>query len=524
MPVSQSAVSRAFFLCPPIHAAVKVRVNRLVGGLLASLLFIAPVSSTFAESDLPADAPPISSIDELQDCNLYAASGLRRVAARCGWFEVAENRDDADSRKIRLHIALVPAVDETARGSPLALLAGGPGQSAQDVYTSVTPALARVRNKHPILLVDQRGTGRSNRLSCEQQEELEDQEWSVELMRRVVSECLETLASDTRFYTTTVAVRDLDEVRQMLGFEQLNLLGGSYGTRVALHYLRRYPRATRAVIIDGVVPADLTLGPGIAIDAQNALDMAFARCAADDACHEAFPDPAADVKLLLEQLAANPVSLILPDPLTGEMLDKRLDKNQFMGALRMLTYSPETVALIPLLLREAATGNPAPLLAQSLMIASDIGEMMAMGMHNAVVCTEDVPFFKDPDSYKPELKETFMGTIMLDGMIAICDVWPAGIIDDDFKTPVVSDVPVLLLSGEADPVTPPVYAEQAEATLSNSHHVVLSGQGHGQISTGCIPKLLGEFIADPDPLALDDSCKKNTKPTGFFLDFNGPSP
>ncbi len=524
MPVSQSPVGRAFFLCPPIHPTVKVRVSRLVGSLLLSLLFIAPVPSTLAESDLPADASPISSIDELQDCNLYATSGLRRIEARCGWFEVAENRDDAGSRKIRLHIALVPAVDETAGGSPLALLAGGPGQSAQDVYTSVAPALSRVRKKHPILLVDQRGTGRSNRLNCEDQEEIEDQEWSAELMRAVVSVCLDALDTDPRFYTTSVAVRDLDEVRQMLGFEQLNLLGGSYGTRVALHYLRRYPQATRAVIIDGVVPADLPLGPGIAIDAQNALDMAFARCAADDACHEAFPDPAADVKLLLEQLAANPVSLTLPDPLTGEMLDKRLDKNQFMGALRMLIYSPETVALIPLLLREAATGNPAPMLAQSLMIASNIGEMMAMGMHNAVICTEDVPFFQDPDSYGPVLEKTFLGTIMLDGMSAICDVWPAGIIDDDFKTPVVSDIPVLLLSGEADPVTPPDYAEQAEATLSNSRHVVLSGQGHGQIGTGCIPKLLGEFIANPDPLALDDSCKKNTEPTGFFLDFNGPSP
>ena len=524
MPVSRSPVSRAFFLSSSIHPTVKVRVNRPVGGLLASLLLIAPVSSTLAESDLPADASPISSIDDLQDCNLYAPSGLRRVEARCGWFEVAENREDADSRKIRLHIALVPAVDETAAGSPLALLAGGPGQSAQDLYTSVAPALSRVREKHPILLVDQRGTGRSNRLSCEQQEEIDDQEWSVELLRKVVGECLEALDTDPRYYTTSVAVRDLDEVRQALGFEQLNLLGGSYGTRVALHYLRRYPQATRAVIIDGVVSADLALGPGIAIDAQRALDLAFARCAADPACHEAFPDPAADVKSLQEQLAKEPVSVTLPDPLTGKMLHKRLDENQFVGALRMLTYSSETVALIPLLLSEAASGNPAPLLAQSLMITGSIGEMLALGMHNAIICTEDVPFLDDPDSYTPQLEKTFLGTIMLDGMIAICDVWPAGVIDDDFKTPVVSDVPVLLLSGEADPVTPPVYARRAKKTLSNSRHLELAGQGHGQISTGCLPQLLGEFIANPDPQALDESCIERAEPVGFFLDFNGPSP
>ena len=150
-----------------------------------------------------------------------------------------------------------------------------------------------------------------------------------------------------------------------------------------------------------------------------------------------------------------------------------------------------------------------------------------MGMHNAVVCTEDVPFYEDPDSFRPELEKTFLGTIILDGLIAICDVWPAGIIDDNFKTPVVSDIPVLLLSGEADPVTPPSYAEQAMATLSNSLPLELSGQGHGQTGTGCIPQLLGKFVANPDPQALKDeadACIERTKPVGFFLDFNGPSP
>ena len=316
-----------------------------MGCLLASLIFIAPVPSAVAESDLPPDAPAILSIDELQDCSLHAPSGLRRIDARCGWFEVAENRDDVDSRKIRLHVALVPAVDETSNGSPLALLAGGPGGSAQDFYTGIAKSLSRIRKKHPILLVDQRGTGMSNRLVCEQQEEIEDQEWSLELVREAVIECLENLDSDSRYYTTSVAVRDLDDVRQALGFEQLNLLGGSYGTRVALHYLRRYPQATRAVIIDGVVPADLPLGPGIAIDAQRALDIGFARCATDPACHEAFPDPAADLELLQGQLERQPVVLTLPDPLTGQMLEEHFGELQMAVALRMLNYSSQTVAL-----------------------------------------------------------------------------------------------------------------------------------------------------------------------------------
>ena len=491
---------------------------------VAGTVFVLPVSAVQAASDMPEDAPAIVSAADLADCNLTAPSGLRRIEARCGWVEVAENRDDAGSRKIRLHIALVPAVDKTAGGAPLALLAGGPGQAAQDFYTSIAPALSRVRNKHPILLVDQRGTGMSNRLDCEQQEEIEDREWSEELMRKVVSECLDNLDTDSRFYTTSVAVRDLDEVRQVLGFEQLNLLGGSYGTRVALHYLRRYPQATRAVVIDGVVPADMALGPGIATAAQRALDMGFARCAASPACREAFPDPTADLKLLNNSLTAEPVDLTLPDPLTGELTEARFDGDQLAIALRLLNYSPLTVALIPLLLHEAVNGNPAPLLAQSLMIADSINTSLALGMHNAIVCTEDVPFYRDPDSYRPELEKTFLGTVMLDGMTAICEVWPAGVLDDDFKTPVVSDIPVLLLSGEADPVTPPSYAEQAMATLGKSQHLELTGQGHGQAGVGCIPQLLAEFIANPDSLPLDDACLENINPAGFFLDFNGPSP
>ena len=492
--------------------------------LLTCLLFIAPAPLALAESDLTPDAPAILSIDELQDCSLHAPSGLRRIDARCGWFEVAENRDDADGKKIRLHVALVPAVDETAGGSPVALLAGGPGGSAQDFYTGIAKALSRVREKHPILLVDQRGTGMSNRLACEQQEEIEDQKWSQELVREAVSECLDSLDNDSRFYTTSVAVRDLDEVRQALGFEQLNLLGGSYGTRVALHYLRRYPLATRAVIIDGVIPADMSLGPGIAIEAQTALDMGFARCAANDACHEAFPDPAADLKLLQQQLTRQPLVLTLPDPLTGEMLEQRFSEMHMAVAIRMLNYSPQTVALIPLLLKEAVNGNPTPMLAQTLMISSSINEALALGMHNAVVCAEDIPFILDPESYRQELEKTFLGTMMLDSLTAICDVWPVGIIDDDFKTPVISDKPVLLLSGEADPITPPSYAEQAMATLSNSQHIELTGQGHGQLGNGCVPQLLGEFIADPDSLPLDIACVDLTEPVGFFLDFNGPAP
>ena len=470
------------------------------------------------------NCPVIESIDDLVPCTLQAPSDLSRAEALCGWLEVPENPEQPEQGTIRLHLALAPAIDTRAEGAPLAILAGGPGQAAYDVYASRSAGFSRVRQQRPILILDQRGTGRSNRLECELQEEAEDEEYSSELMKQVVSECLATLPADPRFYTTSAAVRDLDRAREVLGFDQLNLWGGSYGTRVALHYMRRYPAQTRAVVIDGVVPPDRVLGPQIAIEAQRALDKILERCAADSSCSEAFPDLRGDLARLRARLDDGPIPFSTANPVTGELLEDEFGNFHLGIALRLLSYSPQTMALMPLLIHEAAEGNVAPLAGQALMLGADIGEALALGMHNAIVCTEDMPYFESGAVDRDELENSYLGSLQIDSLVAICEIWPAGFIDEDFRDPATGDAPVLILSGEYDPVTPSSYGEHVDASLSNSEHYTVRGQGHGQLSVGCVPRLLGQFFDDPSPSTLDASCLEEASADGFFIDFNGPSP
>ncbi|MEM8548281.1 MAG: alpha/beta hydrolase, partial [Pseudomonadota bacterium] len=371
--------------------------------------------------------------------------------------------------------------------------------------------------------VDQRGTGSSNKMSCpELADEDFGQDFDAAVVQRLTRECLEQLPGDPRFYTTSVAVQDLDAVRAALGFEQLNLWGGSYGTRVALHYLRRYPEHVRSVIIDGVAPSDDVLGPDIAIDAQQSVEAAFDRCAESPACAAEYGDLGETLRDLRARLTAAPVEATVLHPRTGALETETMTDELLAGVVRLSAYKPLTRALLPTLIQRAHDGDYTMLAAQGLLLADSFADAMAVGMHNAVVCTEDAPFF--PDTAPAALDDTFMGRFQLDYLIASCDVWPAGVIDDDFKDPVTSDTPVLILSGEFDPVTPPANGEAALATLSNARHLVASQQGHIVSGVGCMPRLLDEFVTTLDLTALDASCLDRVGGMPFFLNAIGPTP
>src|SRR5262245_6652688 len=273
------------------------RMMRL--GVLAGLLLGLPLVASAATT-----APALA----LKPCRLEHPARMLALPAECGAFEVAENPDAPNGRKIQLFVARVPAISLNKKPDPLFLIAGGPGTSAVDLYTSWPGAFERVRRDRDIILVDQRGTGRSNRLDCDfgdrdLLEHLDDVEAGAANLK-----CRDDLAAraDLRMYTTSVAVRDLEHVRQLLGYPHINIYGNSYGTRVAQHYARRYPKSTRAVILDGVVNPEVVLGPAMAIDAERALERILARCMRDPACAKAFTDPAADYRALRAQLTAKP--------------------------------------------------------------------------------------------------------------------------------------------------------------------------------------------------------------------------
>ncbi len=479
------------------------------------------IGLSYAAFPRPASASPLV----LAECRLEHPEHLLSTAARCGELEVAEDRSQPKSRRIRLKVAVVPALDRRGQPDPLFILSGGPGQGAGEFYVSVARAFARVQRERDLVLVDQRGTGGSNALNCEYPEEEELADMNPEQIRSHAQSCLASLKSDPRHYTTSVAVRDLDEVRGALGYERINLYGVSYGTRVAQHYLRRFPERVRAVILDGVVPPGLALVADSALQAQRALELIFERCRSEPACRQAFQDPAADFDTLRARLARQPAIVSMPDPVAGVVTSETVRQIHLQIAARFLSYAPERSALLPLLLHEAAArNNLAPLAAQADLLATRYANALSYGMHNAVLCTEDAPLLGSARIDRAALEKTYLGTLQLDGLIEVCKVWPRGIIDPDFHAPLISAAPALLLSGTADPVTPPSYAQRARPGLSQSLHVVIEGQGHGQLGAGCIPRLLAEFLERGSTQRLDIACTRDISPAPFFTSFAGPPP
>ncbi|MEE9278541.1 MAG: alpha/beta hydrolase [Myxococcota bacterium] len=464
---------------------------------------------------------------ELEDCQLVGPGGFGRLAARCGTLAVAENPDAPEGREIELFVAVVPALSRQAEPDAFTVIAGGPGQASSEFYVSVAGAFESIRRERDIVLVDQRGTGKSNALDCPERED-DPAPWESPSAERVLestARCLAELPGDPRFYTTSVAVRDLDAVRRALGYEAWNLYGVSYGTRVALHHLRRFPDATRSVVLDGVAAPDSTLGPEISHDAQAALELMFERCAADAACAARFPDLRGAFAKLLARLRGQSVRLTIEDPLEGEPVRVLFGPDQLGLTIRLLSYTPAATSLLPILIWEAtATGELERLASQALFVAQALGETMSEGMHNSVICTEDVPFYAGLPVDREAMMQDYLGSRGYDLLVQICELWPRGTIDPDFKTPVVSDRPVLLLSGAIDPVTPPANGERAAATLSNSLHIIGPGQGHGMAPRGCVKRLIAEFVAAGSVADLDPSCVDVLEAAPFFVRLSGPEP
>ena len=472
---------------------------------------------------LAAAADP-EALLELSDCRINAGPGSPGIAARCADLVRPLDPDNPDSGEVSLRVAVVPALSLEPASDPLVPIAGGPGQSSIQFYAGWSAAFERVRRNRDIVLVDQRGTGESAPMVCDIDEDVVDGEYSEAETLRLTEQCLQRLPYDPRYFTTSVAVQDLEALRKALGYSKFNLYGISYGTRVAQHYARRYPDKTRTVLLDGVVPPQLPLGPDIATESQLAVDRVFARCEEDPSCNAAFPDVAGDFEVLRGALAESPVAVEYQHPETGERKVTNFTADHLAGAVRLLLYNPRTVALLPLVISEAANGNFVPLTAQFDMVAASLSDALNIGMHNAVMCTEDAPFI-DWDGLNTEaIDQSYIGPLQLESIRTMCSVWPQGVLDDNLRTPLATRLPVLLLSGTADPITPPRFAEMAATDMVNSWHIVGADQGHGLAAVGCMPRIIGEFIEAATLADGTAECMDDAFVMPFFIDFTGPAP
>jgi pimeloyl-ACP methyl ester carboxylesterase len=454
----------------------------------------------------PAHAARTLGSLQFEPCTLSAPGLPVTVAAQCSSLEVPEDRAGPQSRRIRLALAWIPTDARQPQPDPVFMLAGGPGQSARQAFPSVAAAFGEILRHRSVILVDQRGTGGSNPLKCPDSQDgnavREDAAGNPEVARQLAAQCLKELPADPRFYTTSDAVTDLEAVRKAIGAPMVNLVGVSYGTRVAQEYLRRYPATTRAVVLDGVVPPELVLGSEHARNLETAVNAQLARCVAEPACASRFGDPRKGLDDLLARLRREPQRVGFRDPLTNEPREEWLSADTVSGVVRLYSYAPQFFAMLPLGLAEAGASRPEAFMAQATMMDSLVGEQITHGLELSVTCSEDADLLQP----NPADADTLMGAGFVAAIKAQCEVWPRGRVPADFHRPVHSSRPVLLFSGEFDPATPPRYGEQVAKNLPNGRHLVLRGQGHNVMTVGCAPRLMAQFVARADARGLDAKC------------------
>lgn len=475
----------------------------------------------------PASAQTARKLGALsfEPCTLSSEFGTQSLAAQCTSLRVPENSAAPEGRKISLAIAWLPATGE-AEADPVFMIAGGPGQSARESFPALAQAFAGVRKKRDIVLVDQRGTGGSNKLACKDAHGksawADAESDGLTEAKAFAARCAADLSktADLRFYTTTDAVHDLDSVRRAIGAERINLYGVSYGTRVAQQYAKRYPSHLRTMTLDGVVPNSLVLGNDHAKNLEASLDLQFARCAKDKVCFGKLGEPRARLDALMTRLKSDPPTVGYRDAITGEAREEPLTPDRIALLARMFAYAPAIAALLPLQLNEAAQGRYEPLMALSSLLADTLGEQIMHGMQLSVVCAEDESELR----VDPSDAGSLLGTEMVKALKVQCQVWPHGQRPADFRAPVTGDLPTLILSGQFDPVTPPHYGEQVRQSLPNSRHLIVRGQGHNVLTAGCVPKLFARFLESADPKGLDTACVDRVPYTPAFTGFYGWEP
>jgi pimeloyl-ACP methyl ester carboxylesterase len=447
--------------------------------------------------------------DGLQPCRLAGAE--REIL--CGTVTVAEDPDAPSGRTIGVHFAVVPAVARNAQADPVFVLAGGPGQAASRVIGQAMPIFAELNARRDIVFIDQRGTGLSNALDCPDDDAslaaTLDPAHQLDLLHR----CLAGLRSDTRQYATWIAVHDFEAVRRRLGADRVNLWGGSYGTRAALEYLRQYPQHVRTAVLDGVAPPDMALPASFSVDADAALAALAAACKADARCQQRYPDFEQRIDALLER-ADTGFEVDVRHPLNGHKQTLRVDRRLLASLLRVPLYVPTLGAVLPYALAGAAGGDFDALVTLSFAVSGRARENLALGMHFAVICAEDLPRLGAAES--AVIASTRFGSTFADLYRDACAAVATRPVPAAFYEVPRSEAPVLVLSGGLDPATPARHGAAVAARLGNARHVVAPYLGHGLSAQACAPRLITRFIRSGAFDDLDTACLEKLPASTFF--------
>lgn len=435
-----------------------------------------------------------------------------RQEAMCTTVEVPVDHADGTNGSMSLHVVMLPAIRSQALEDPVFILAGGPGQGASDTIATLYPSLRKVHQQRGLIFLDQRGTGKSGALQCELPE---NSDMSVPL--EALQTCYAGLPHDAQWYQTSHLADDTNWVRQTLGYEQINLYGVSYGTRLGLRIMQRYPDSIRSAVLDGVVPFQRAIGGDFGVTVRNSLDAVLTSCVEDVECQQAFPNIEKEYQTLIQELQDKGPRIIQhPHSVTGIGTETEVGDQVLWGVLQQMLYQSVTTSLIPYAIHSIAESNDWSTVVG--WMGNSPFEGIPIGLYLSIMCAEDVPRIDFKTEHPMDLG--VQSTIQLQEM---CSVWPTVQVDS-VATEWVSQTPTLLLSGEFDPVTPPIYGDLALSMLRNATHVVASGMGHNTIHQPCISEMVTEFYLSVTPQELDSSCATTLKRPPFILSATGTAP
>jgi pimeloyl-ACP methyl ester carboxylesterase len=449
----------------------------------------------------------------LEDCVLDRQFRNLPGAVECSWYPVPEDRANPDGRWLRLRVVRVRSLAPSPARDAIVRLVGGPGQGAASLGAALAAGhRARFPNRD-LVLIDQRGTGESNGLFCSTDRALT---MSVaDMMADVfpvaaLRECRADLASraDLSTYVTDVVADDLDEVLTWLTYERVTLVAGSYGTRVAQVFMRRYPDRVRAAVLDGVVPMDARSPITYSATATDAMNDLVDACLADRACEQAFPDLRLKTDALWRRLDTGAISTEAVDPRTGHTVDVRVPKHVVGYAVRGILYEPRLFVGLPAMLDATNQGGLGPFVEAYIRRKVGFsGSAFATGLYFSVFCSEDVPFIPQDAGHSGR---GVMGAALVSNFQDVCDGWPRADLPANWHDPVSTDHPVLLLSGEFDPVTTSDMGDAVALGFPNGLHLVVPGAGHGSssnpVAASCSTQIIGDFVRAGSTRGLDVSC------------------
>lgn len=446
----------------------------------------------------------------------------------CGTLEVWEDRTAQAGRKIGLNVVVVPARTDAPAPDPIVLVAGGPGDGVTGAAAFAPQFAGDLLARRDLLLVDQRGTGKSNGLFCdfgiteENPQPAYDSMFPIEGVKRCREE-LEARADLTK-YTTSIAADDLEEVRTRLGYGPMNLDGGSYGTRFVQEFLRRHPTSVRAAVMTGVTSMDHRMPLNHALDGQRSIDLLLALCEEDEACAAAYPDLRRELWQVLDRLDREPGRATLDNPLNpGQEITLEVGRGMFAEALRSLLYTVTGSTELPFIVHRAHQGDFAPFFKTTVPWRVFVEKELANGLYLSITCGEDVVRFTEEEAALHDAG-TAVGSFRTDAQKGACAAWPTAPVPEGFNRPVETDRPVLILVGELDPVTPPRYGREAAKHMANSLLVEVPRGHHGFDALSnqeCLDGILDRFLETASVEGIDTSCVRTMKRPPFVLEESG---